>query len=271
MLIRKTHSNKVYGQGKMKKTVTLLLIICVAVLSLCACGASRVTDNKSQDERYPFISQAVKDNWKADIISTLESSDVYGDREYGGLGVALMDIDLDNVPELFDIYSGGSMGNVFIVIYDISTGQEILSYNAPHGDDWNTISLCVYASDSGELLTVGEGDIRPDVYYHTVYSLTSKLKVDWLFAEATEQDEHLIGNYDTVEYWCGYEAKMEEYEAKKQSFYASHTKISQTQLQIVYWDDITDESKQATVESMATALLSTSQQFVDIEKYRLEK
>ncbi len=204
---------------------------------------------------YDFISKNAKSFWKSDIIETLSGTNAFEDREYGCLGAGLMDINFDGVPELVLLYAGGSMGNVCTFIYDISSSEKLYYYNAAHYEDWDKISLCVYATQNGEYFTVGEGSIRPETKFHlTTYTLNENFDFDWLFCEAV----------DGTEYWYNNEKiSKSEYDEKKQQFESTHDKIEQTQIQLVYWKDLNTESKQIAIEAMADALINSSQEFID--------
>ena len=207
------------------------------------------------DPLYDFIPESAKSYWRSDIINTLSSSGAYEMVEYGCLGAGLMDINFDGVPELAVIYSGGSMGNVCTVFFDISSGEELYYYDAPHYEDWDKISLCVYETQHGGYITVGEGSLRPETeYYLFTYTLDAQFfKCSELFAEAVNGSEYRYANE---------KISKSEYNEEKERFESTHNKIEETQIQLVYWKDLNTVSRQTAIASMADALINSSQEFI---------
>lgn len=218
-----------------------------------------VTDLTLTKAKYadPFLSQEVRESWKTDLIVALSRSRSYEDIAWGCLGTGLMDLNFDNTPELLVVYSGGSMGNIFTVIYSLSDGEQLCYYNAPHDRAWDDLSLCVLVSEDGRFLTVGEGAIRPEKSYLMTYVLNEQFETEWLFGEAPEEGE----------YWCGERAvEKDEYLEQKDAFEREHRRIEETKLQLVYWKDLDTEDREIGMNAMATALLATSQKFIDFSK-----
>ena len=94
---------------------------------------------------YAFISHEEKASWKPKLLSVLSKIEIYDFESgtNGSLAIGLMDINFDNSPEVLVAYAGGSVGNVYIEIYDLATGKKLLAYDAAHWDSDMNINLFV--------------------------------------------------------------------------------------------------------------------------------
>lgn len=239
----------------------LVLILCAIMLTgvaSCAAGTQEpqaTTKEENADIVCPFVSDEVRQTWERDIFEIFMSRNLYEEREYGCLGTALMDLNFDCTPELIVAYTGGSMGNVFTVIYDLRTKEELYYYDAPNSSGDLHLDLCVYAGQNGEYLTLGEGMLRPDgFWYHMIYELSPQIKMKHLFDAPMDEGFYYCNNQ---------KVKRADFEMRKEHFDAYYTRIVQTQLQLIYWKDITARDKQEAVRAMTDALLGSTQEFVD--------
>lgn len=214
---------------------------------------------------YAFISEQERLSWKDKIINKLSDKKLYEDYkgiEHLFLGMALMDLNFDNTPELIAAYAGGSMGNVCIVGYDLESGEELCVLgDTPHYNDWDNIYLCVYRNDDGKYFIVNEGSLRAGLEsYYITSELTENFNFDVLFEEVKTSGE-------TVRYYCdNNEVDKEEYKEQKIQFQKDHEEIAETQIQIVYWDSIDAKNKSEALSLMADALINSEQKFIDFNK-----
>ena len=212
--------------------------------------------------QYTLLTEEQKQFWKPYLLNILPSIEIWDSEKYsiGSFAVGLMDINFDNVPELFAASAGGSMGNVGIDIYDLYTGEEIDHYNAAHWKDGDNIYLCV-VDKNGEMSILTEGSYRdPELGWVKFFSLLSYesstgLSFTPLFAESVAQE---VGYYKCN----GKTVSKEEYDAKFQQFLKEYQTISQTQIQLIKWEQFDAESREELNEKMADALIGSTQQFV---------
>ena len=129
---------------------------------------------------YTFISAQERLIWKDKIITAISDNGFYDDYEvlqHNFLGMALMDLNFDNTPELIAAYGGGSMGNVCIVAYDLESGEHLCVLGeTPHYGDWNNVYFCLHRNNDGDYILVNEGSLRDGLEW---YLITSKLTEDF--------------------------------------------------------------------------------------------
>ena len=222
------------------------------------------------DIRFSFLSQKEKETWRVRLISVLAARDI---KDYeaglpGSYAVGLMDLDLNNTPEVLVAYPGGSIGNVFLEIYDLATGKELTSYNA--GSSGNGMDICFYVADKeGDPVILEEGwmralDIggldRVKMLPGTIEALEEDAKL--LFA-VSEKDGYYSVN--------GKQVQKSEYETSYQQFLKDHRKIEATQIQMIQWTDLKSKDRETLVAEMADALIASSQGFIDYTKKPTEK
>ena len=208
------------------------------------------------------LSEKEQQTWKSYLLNTLANIEIEDSENYilGSFAVGLMDINFDNVPEVFAASAGGSMGNVCIDIYDLYTGEEIDHYNAAHWKDGDNIYLCV-VDKNGEKSILTEGSYRdPELGWVKLFSLLSYesstgVSFTSLFAESVAQE---VGYYKCN----GITVSKEEYDAQFQQFLQEYQVISQTQIQLVKWEQFDAESREELNEKMADALIGSTQEFV---------
>lgn len=262
----------------MKKILSILLCLLIT-LSIVACEekeptqqnlddkkdtSSTVESSAAQKSPYAFISQQERLSWKDKIVTVISNNDLYDDYEvleHNFLGMALMDLNFDNTPELLVAYAGGSMGNVCIVAYDLETGEKLCVLgDTPHYKDWDNIYLCVHRNDEGKYIIVNEGALRDGLEWYIITStLTNQFKFDVLFEEATHADGNIRYYLDGLD---GNETDKTEFEKQKNKFKNDYKEITETQIKIVYWDTIESKTKNDAIIEMADALVNSEQQFI---------
>ncbi len=220
------------------------------------------THQECPSTQYRLLTEEDRQTWKPYLLNTLANIGVKDSEHYipGSYAVGLMDINFDNVPEVLAAYSGGSMGNVFIEIYDLYTGKEIDHYNASHWKDGDNIYLCV-VDQNWEKSILTEGSYRdPDlgwIKHFNLLSYESNSGVSFtpLFAESVSQE---IGYYKCN----GQTVTKEEYDAQFQQFLKDYQTISATQIQLIKWEQFDTASREELNAKMADALIGSTQEFV---------
>jgi hypothetical protein len=229
--------------------------------------------NGSSDSKTAFIPQSEKDTYKekltAILSATKKSSYTLG--SFSAFGAGLMDINFDNVPEVLVAYPGGSMGNVFIEVYDLETGEEICTYNMAHYNSPYNIYMCV-AEHTGGYVILTEGSYRdgPELGMIHVFGILSQerdhdhLSGKNLFAESED-----VSYYQ----YNGENVSKEEYERQFGKFTMEYDKIEETQMIIVQWSDVGFDYEQSDgsdidfyAEKLAEALLGSGQEFIEYQK-----
>ena len=259
----------------MRKILSILLCLLIT-LSIVSCEKETSTQQNSDDKKdinsteessadekspYAFISQQERLSWKDKIVTVISNNDLYDDYEvleHNFLGMALMDLNLDNTPEVIAAYAGGSMGNVCIVAYDLETSERLCVLgDTPHYKDWDNIYLCVHRDNEGNYLIVNEGALRSGLEWYTITSsLNNQFKYDTLFEEVQFSD-------DNIRYYCkGNEVEKTEFEKQKDQFKNDYKEIKETQINIVYWNTIESKTKSDAIIEMADALVNSDQQFI---------
>ena len=208
------------------------------------------------------LSEKEQQTWKSYLLNTLANIEIEDSENYipGSFAVGLMDINFDNVPEVFAASAGGSMGNVGIDIYDLYTGEEVDHYSAAHWKDGDNIYLCV-VDKNGEKSILTEGSYRdPELGWVKLFSLLSYesstgVSFTSLFAESVAQE---VGYYKCN----GITVSKEEYDAQFEQFLKEYQTINSTQIQLVKWEQFDAESREELNEKMADALIGSTQEFV---------
>ena len=257
----------------MKKPFILLLCAFLA-FSIVSCNGidkSEETDGTEEttELQYTFISNEEKSTWKFKLTAILSKTEIH---EYepgipGSFAIGLMDINFDNSPEVFAAYAGGSMGNVFVEIYDLDSGEKLVSYDAAHWGNGENIYLCV-ADKNGEYIVLSEGSLRvPDIGWIKLVNVLPKnidsqpgyLVIENLFAESLSNE---VEHYE----YKGNILEKSQYDEYYQYFLDEYSKIESTQIQLIKWSSIESENRNELVEKMADALISSSQEFINNKK-----
>lgn len=233
--------------------------------------------NGSSDSQITFIPQSEKDTYKEKLTAVLsaakKSSYVSGLGSFSAFGAGLMDINFDNVPEVLVAYPGGSMGNVFIEVYDLETGEEICTYNMAHYNSPYNIYMCV-AEHTGGYVILTEGSYRdgPELgWIKLVGVLYEELSSDDISGKTwfAEAESEKVSYYQ----YNGENVSKEEYERQFGKFTMEYDKIEETQIVIVKWSDVGFDYEQSDgsdidfyAEKLAEALLGSGQEFIEYQK-----
>ena len=254
----------------MKKILAILLC---GVMLLCAVSCKNSeTDNqdkngKTEDgktQQPAFISQLEKNTWKDDLTEILSTVN----EKPGNYAVGLMDINFDNLPEVLVAYPGGSLGNIFIEIYDLESGEKLVYYDAAQYSTGSDVYLCIFEHNE-EYVILAEGTMRSfDFGWIQSTSLVSKnidleehyLEAERLFAKSVYEEEGLF--YDVN----GKQVDKKQYDDYCQQFLEDYKEIGATRMQLIRWSSIETEDESELAENMADALINSSQEFVDNKK-----
>ena len=136
------------------KRILAFLLCSFIIFSLVSCYF--FLDSPSTEHFNTFISQQEQNTWKEDLAALLYSvqhkemqvSSEITSMSLASVSVGLMDINFDNIPEVFFAYQGGSMGNIPIDIYDLKSGKKLGHYEASHSPDGD--SICLYVAESND-------------------------------------------------------------------------------------------------------------------------
>ena len=257
----------------MKKLLSIFLCL-IFTLSFVSCDtkeypaeteASETTLQESPTDEhlpYTFISKQERLTWKDNIITVLSGNNSYEQIEYGCLGVALMDLNFDNTPELIVAYSGGSMGNVCLVAYDLESKEQLCVLgDTPHYQNWNNVYFCLHRNNDGNYLLVNKGSLRSGLEW---YLITSKLTEDFKFDTIFEEVK--ISDNDSRYYFGWNEVDKAEFEKQKEQFQNDYKAATETQIKIIYWDSIGAKTKTNAISEMADKLVNSEQKFIDFNK-----
>ena len=159
------------------------------------------------------------------------------------------------------------MGNVFVEIYDLDSGEKLISYDAAHWESSQNIYLCV-ADKNGEYIILSEGDLRiPDIGWIKLVNVLPKnidsqsryLMTENLFAESASNE---VKYYE----YKGNVVEKSQYDEYYRIFWNEYNKIESTQIQLIKWSSIESGNRNELVEKMADALINSSQEFIDNKK-----
>ena len=256
------------------KKFLLLLLCAILIFSVVSCNRNNTPEAPDEvDEttklKYTFIPDEEKNTWKTKLTAILSKAEIF---EFepglpGSFAIGLMDINFDNSPEVLAAYAGGSMGNVYVDIYDLDSGEKLISYGAAHWESRENIYLCV-ADKNGECIILSEGALRiPDLGWIKLINVLPKsidsqsryLMTENLFAESVSNE---VGYYEHN----GKIIEKSQYDEYYQTFLDEYKKIESTQIQLIKWSSIESENRNELVEKMAEALINSSQDFIDNKK-----
>ena len=255
----------------MKKFLSVFLGL-ILMCSIVSCETTNTETEEStsatletiieETTPFAFVSEQERKTWKDKIIPILSSHHIYEEIEYGGLGAALMDLNLDSTPELIVAGAGGSMGNVCLVAYDLESGEQLCVLgDTPHYQDWDNVYFCVHRDNGGNYILVNEGSLRAGLeWYLSTSKLTEDFKFDTILEEVKTSD-------DDSRYYCGGgEVNKAEFEQQKEQFQNDYKAVTETQMKIIYWDNIEAKTKTEAISEMAEKLVNADQQFIDFHK-----
>lgn len=180
----------------------------------------------------------------------------------------LFDVTADGIPELLIHPFGyeGSSGAVDYYVYDIKTGEKITEISSGRG------SLCLYFDTERNMLTMVENSMTQGGNYSKYTNFTISTFDSEKGRYATELS--LFARYEldaptqyqnTVEYEInGSPAAWNDYDALYDNFYMNYVRIPETELNLIYWSDVSssEDSLGVSAEKMAEALLSSGQKFI---------
>ena len=249
----------------------LLLLLC-GILIFNAASCNRNDDPEETDgtegitaSKYTFISNEEKSTWRSNLTAILSKIEIH---EFepgipGSFAIGLMDINFDNSPEVLAAHAGGSMGNIFIEIYDLDSGEQLISYNAARWESSENIYLCV-ADKNGEYVVLSEGALRNDIGWMKLITVLPKsidsqsryLMTENLFTESVSNEVVYYEHNGKI-------IEKSQYDEYYQTFLDEYKKIESTQIQLIKWSSIESENRNELVEKMADALINTSQDFID--------
>lgn len=266
-----------------KKLLSVLLCLLI-LFSASACNEASPSheSNESQVQTqapsadapvsYPFISLQERTTWKEPLVAFFETRFGYGDKEPSDCGIALMDLNFDNVPEVLLTYDGGSMGNVDVIVYDLFSGEQI-GYlpELPSHQKWYGLYLCVYADPEGDYRILNQGAFRSGAEGYWSKSELSvndecEFKLNMLFG--TVASEGVVTDY----YWGDRAVDQSEYEKQVEQFENDYEEIKQTQVQRIDWQSFFEDAKGGSLSqresylALAEALICSNQQFIDFNK-----
>jgi len=212
-----------------------------------------------------FLSQDVKNTWKEDLITLLSQLDIWKPENsiYGSHAVGLMDLNFDNTPEVLVAYPGGSMGNVWIEIYDLKSHDEPTIFYA-----CNHSLASLYVVKAGEqYLTIAEGFGRVSGIegYFCIESLSNDLtaendllKLEYRFTIS----DYIVDGYGPY-YFMGESVDKSKFDEEYQTFRNTYEVIRPTEMQMVMWSEFDLSNQEKAAREMANALVNISQQFID--------
>ena len=220
------------------------------------------------------LNYSAKELWKEDLVKLLSSLEPY-DPENPGLNsyaVGLFDLNFDNIPEVLVAYPGGSMGNIWVHIYDLKQPDEPIAYynGAGFGGDGMTLHLTV-AKTGEDYVVLAEGEIRdPEAgWCHMIAKLSNQLPTDkrilpseaW-FVIADKVNTAGNGPY----YYMGESVEKARYDEEYQKFQKEYTVFASTGIKLAYWKHYDLTNREQLVLDMANALLHSEQDFIDYNK-----
>ena len=253
----------------MKKILSVFLCL-IFICSIVSCDTKESPSGNEKVEEnitYTFISEQERLSWKDKIVTAISTNGFYDDYKVlqsSFIGMALMDLNFDNTPELIAAYTGGSMGNVCIVVYDLESGEHLcLLGDTPHYKNWDNVYFCVYRDHEGNYLIVNEGALRSGLEWYTITSsLNNQFEFDTLFAKV-----EISG--DDSRYYCGKnEVDKAAFEKQKEQFENNYKAVAETQLKMIHWDTIVPNGKgepqneAEIISEMADKLVNSDQQFI---------
>ena len=256
----------------MKKILPILLCL-IFVCSIAVFITKEYLDKSNESEKpsqdppsdkqlpYTFISEQERLTWKDKIANALSVANPYEEIEPWILGAALMDLNFDNTPEVIVIGAGGSMGNVYVGVYDLESAEKLCNLGyTPHYQDCDNVYLCMHRNNDGSYILVNEGALRNGLERYMITSLLNdQFNYDVLFEKVVTSDE----NY---RYYC-YENEVDkdEFEKQKEQFKNDYKAIPETQMKIIYWDTIEAKTKNQAISEMADKLVNSEQQFISFD------
>ena len=174
-----------------------------------------------------------------------------------------MDLNFDNTPEVLVAYPGGSMGNVWVHIYNLKNPKEPIWFydGAGFGGDGMSLLLTV-AKVRGDYVVLAEGSIRGRSNRLELLSNLNDLETKKL------ETKELFGVGDSLNnpnqyFYMGERVEKSKYDEEYQKFLNDYTVFEETEITLAFWRDYDLSNKEQLVCDMADALVYSSQQFID--------
>ncbi len=214
----------------------------------------------------PILSQSVKNTWKSDLVAILSEVDVRDPANSipGSQSVGLMDLNFDNCPEVLVAWPGGSMGNLFIEIFDLTTHEKLASYDGSYDGH------LYVAETNGTYVTLAEGSLRDpehgwitmiDLLPDTLQNESGYLIPQNLFAKSA----YPLSLEDELFFMEGESVSKSQYEEAYGKFLTDYTEVACSQLFLIDWSSLDLSDKDGIVEQMANALIHSPQIFLDFK------
>lgn len=264
------------------KHIWSTVIICVLALSLVGCTQpqtgqppqtttqtipeeselpSSEQETFAPEEGYAFVTEEQKQLWKDDLLACLALINIHDpdNDSFGAFSAGLMDMNCDGTPELLAAYYGGSMGNVFVEIWDLKTKEMVESHDFGYYQDSGSINLCV-AEHDGEYVVISQGTLRDhDIgWLDLVGVIDENYGHDYIFGHTNGED--------AVHYYRGELTDKAEYNAQYKQFFEEYTVLRSTQVRLLRWNMEGGWNPTRIKQSMADALLTSSQTFIDFDR-----
>ena len=268
----------------MKRIFAMLILICI-MLSFSSCIKTKAPSDgettAGEEESSPFdlVSVPEKNAWRDNIIARLtEKREVIFSSlspAERNMGVSLIDVDLDGMPELALAFPGGSAGNTLFTLFDIVSGEEIGSYNAAYYGDKPLGELALYLdTELNKYLYVGKAvfrngsDTSSCLTYTVAYDGEGKeytQKIIFLeeyeYSEGSNSDSEkpVSSVLHTVN---GIRVSHEKYLYETAVFMQKTVKIPDSDVVYIEWNDIEGDTEEEKISAMADALINSTQAFV---------
>ncbi|MBR6768751.1 MAG: hypothetical protein IKM34_04615 [Clostridia bacterium] len=215
-----------------------------------------------------FLSYDVRNTWKEDLITLLSQLDIWEPENSipGSYAVGLMDLNFDNTPEALVAYPGGSMGNIWVHIYNLKNPKEPIWFydGAGFGGDGMSLRLTV-AKVGDDYVVLAEGSIRGRSNRLELLSNLNDLETKKL------ETKELFGVGDSLNnpnqyFYMGERVEKSKYDEEYQKFLNDYTVFEETEITLAFWSDYDLSNKEQLVRDMAEKLLHSTQKFIYYQK-----
>lgn len=204
----------------------------------------------------------------------------------------LLDVTRDGIPDLLVHPFGyhGSSGTATYFVYNIYSGQKIGEIDGGRAQSWSYY----YYTETDDFNLVGQYWLRcgweqrdryittvfydettltcyESAYLHTFHQISGE-KPDILDEDPDDMfyTATWVESYPNTKYYVhNQEVYLDDYYAEYDWFVKNCIRIPETELILFRWDDVSDDEDDYITkgEKMATALISSSQQFIKKEHY----
>ena len=213
--------------------------------------------------RYPYdndlssLSYGERQLWEDDLVTLLSGLEPYDPEavSISTYAVGLFDLNFDNTPEVLVIYPGGSMGNMWVKIYDLQQPDELIcDYNGMSiGENYLTV-----AKTGDDYVVLTKGSIRGRSYRLELLTL------DFGVVETKELFGVGDSSNDPNQYfYMGEPVEKAKYDEEYQKFLNDYTVFAKTEISLVFWKDYDLSDQKQLVRDIAEDLVYSSQTFID--------